>query len=392
MPFKALYFFLANLLHRAYPLVETFILTALLPVELFGRWSWAGAFYVGVLGVLHGGIPAATMRYAAIEKEHPVGVLRVALGRLLPWMIAGMGVLWALSWTVPPAVRLLVWAHLPATASTLVVETIRAYLRGQMADKRLFIWQAWNFIAGIALTALLVWHYALEGMIFVRLLQPLWTLLPVGGLLGQALRSAYKPLQGFGRFSWIALWGNLAMEATLVLPVWFLGWHGASERSIAYWRWATLFPMNLRTFLNMIVLYFYPRWAQRSLSPLTLYRKFLPLIHGISLAGVAILIAVGLFWKAFPGEAYLPARDYYWGAIVVGYIWSTEALLLPNLLSARGYIHLFSGAYLIGLAVALLGYLVAGQSLSLLLLALGIAGITVSAVSLRFSYAVSERR
>lgn len=370
--------------------METFILTALLPVDLFGRWSWAGAFYVGVLGVLHGGIPAATLRYTAVEKGHSLSILRLALVRLVPWIIAGMSTLFMLSWTVPASVRLLIWAHLPAVASTLVGETVRAHMRGQMADRAILRWQALSSGVGLGLTALLAWQYALTGVMYVRLLQPLWALLPVVGWLGRALRSPYRPIVGFGRFGWMALWGNLAMEATLVLPVWFLGWHGAPERSIAYWRWATLFPMNLRTLLSMVILYFYPRWAQRSLPPMAIYRKFFPLIHGISLIGAAVLIGLGLFWKAFPGEAYLPARVYYWGAIAVGYIWSTGALLLPNILSARGYIHLFSGAYAAGLGVAVVGYLIAGSNLTFFLLTLGVAGLVVSAISWWFSYTVER--
>lgn len=378
------YYFLGNLFQRGYPFGETFLLTVLLPVEDFGRWSWAASFYVGVVSLTHGGIPAATLRYTATEKGRALIVLKLALRRLVPWAFAGMGSLFALGWTVPESIRWLVWIHLPAVASTLVAETVRSHLRGCFADRLIFLWQAISGAIGLVLTGTLTGLLGIRGMGIVRLLQPLWGLLPVAGLLWQTLRVPAQRLPGFGRFGWTALWGNLAMEAMLFLPVWLLGWRGASERTIAYWRWATLFPMSLRTILSQVILYFYPAWAQRTLSPITIYTRYIPLIHGPAAVGALLLGLAGIFWTTFPGEAYLPARPYYWLAIVAGYIWSTEALALPNILSARGYIRLFSRAYLGGLLMAMTAYAGAGENLYLLLLGLIGGGVTTSLLGLYF--------
>lgn len=379
------YYFLGNLFHRVYPLGETFLLTALLPVEDFGRWSWAASFYTGVASLTHGGIPAATLRYSAMERTRPLTVLKYALYHLIPWAFTGMGALFALSWTVPDTVRWLLWIHLPAVAATLVAETVRSHLRGCFADRHILMWQASSGFLGLSLTGTLTWLMGIEGMALVRLLQPLWGLLPVAGLLWGALRISVQPLPGFGRFSWTALWGNLAMEATLFLPVWFLGWRGASERTIAYWRWATLLPMNLRMVLSQVVLYFYPAWAQRTLPPLAIYRRYVLLIHGLAILGSMFLGLAGFFWTTFPGEAYLPARPYYWLAIAAGYVWSTEALTLPNILSARGYIDFFSRAYLGGLLIALIAYISAGKNIYLLLLGLIVGGLTTSSLAFYFA-------
>ncbi|MEN3040750.1 MAG: hypothetical protein ABDH66_04335 [Bacteroidia bacterium] len=377
---NALYYLLGNILQRTYPLLETLLLTLLLSVEDFGRWTWAGGFYMGIASVVHGGVPAATLRYAAVERYNPLTVLRRGLVSLVPWGIGGALSLFLLSWSVPTAVRWIMWLHIPALLSTLVGETVRAYLRGRLADRQILLWQLGSFSLGLFFIGVLSYFYGLKGAAWGRALQPVWTLLPVASLLWAAFHSPGGRLMEFGRFSRQALWGNLAMESVFILPIWFMGWNGASEVTFAYWRWATLLPFNLRSLLSQIVLYFYPLWAQSELSPFQLYKRFLPISHGVAIAGAFLLVLLGFLWEYFPGSVYLPARPYYWLSIIVGYIWSTEAMTLPNILSACAHIQLFSRAYVIALMVALPIYLVSEGEIGLYLFGIGLGGVMAAVI------------
>ncbi len=162
-------------------------------------------------------------------------------------------------------------------------------------------------------------------------------------------------------------------------PGWLLGWRSQSPTLLAHWRWATLLPLNLRQIAGQVVLYLYPRWVQSSLPPHRVYRLYrLRLWVGIG-AFYAVAALWVFIWDWFPGPAYREARLPYLLALLVSLFWSVEANLLPNLLSARGYIHNYRGAYLAGALSACVIYLMAGSNLYLYLLGLGMAGL-VSAV------------
>ncbi|GIV22584.1 MAG: hypothetical protein KatS3mg025_0243 [Bacteroidia bacterium] len=375
MRWDAVGYFAGMLLMRAQPLLEAVLLTALLPVEDFGRWSWALAFYAGVIALAHGGMPAAMLRYAAIHRQEGPALLHFALRQLFYWMVIGIGGLFGLSFTVPLAVRWLMWAFLPAVPSFLVAEVVRAYLRGRYENLRLFRWQVTSTTIGLLVLAGFALTWGLKGAALARTLQPLWQLLPIASLLLQALRSEKRIYPGFVRFGYTSLWGNLALEGIFVLPTWFIGWWSGSPTAIAYWRWATLLPLNIRVLFAQWVSYLYPAWARAGDKAFTLYMQ-----QRWKVWGVASLCAIGLaiwgfFWHIFPGEAYLAARPYYWGAVGVGWLWSTEALLLPNLLSAFGDIKAYSRAYLIGLLVSLPFYSAGQGNLWWYLVGLGAGSI-----------------
>lgn len=346
---------------RAQPFLEAMLLTALLPVEDFGRWSWALAFYAGVVAVAHGGMPAAMLRYAAIHRQEGPALLHFALRQLFYWMVIGVVGFFGLSFTVPLAVRWLMWAFLPAVPSFLVAEVVRAYLRGRYENLRLFRWQLASSLTGLLLLGGFTLAWGLKGAALSRALQPLWQLFPITPLLLQTLRSDKRTYPGFSRFGYTSLWGNLALEGIFVLPIWLIGWWSASPTVIAYWRWATLFPLNMRVVFAQWVSYLYPAWARAGEKAFTLYLRQRWKIGVWAFIAAVFLSIWGFFWHIFPGEAYLPARPYYWGAVGVGWLWSTEALLLPNLLSALGHIRAYSRAYLVGFLVSLPFY-VAGQA------------------------------
>lgn len=378
----ALYYLGGNLLYRLHPFVETFLLTLFLSVEDFGCWSWAGAFYVGTLSVANGGIPAAILRYAAIAKDDFAGVLGYGFRALIPWVLGGTGLLMGVSYTVPGEVRWLVWAHIPAFWAALLSESVRAYLRARSEDKRVFIWLSLSLGGGLGLMASLSAYIGIEGAALVRIFQPVWLLLPVIGIIREAFRAKKSPLKGFRRFGITALAGNLAMEALFFLPAWMLGWRGASPTLLAYWRWATLLPFSLRSVIAQVVLYFYPRWARMDVSAGVLYQRFAPLLHLLAIGGLFLLVGMGFFWEYFPGKRYMPARSTYWIALVVGYLWSTEALLLPNLLSARGHIRFFGGAYVVALLATLPFYWLAGTNFWVYLIGAGVGAVAAVLFSL----------
>lgn len=374
------------LLARGQPLLETLLLTLLLPVEGFGQWAWATALYIGVLSFTNGGIPAAMLRYSALEQARSDSLLQYALQKSLLWASAGMLALGGLAWTVPVPVRYWVWAHLPAVPAFLAAEVLRAYLRSRYENARLLRWQALSVGMGLFLLVASTSQLGIEGAALTRLLQPVWLLAPIAGTLASACRAAKQPFPGFVRFGLHALWGNLALEALFFLPAWLIGWSTRSATLLAYWRWATLLPLNLRALFAQAVMYFYPKWVQAP-HPLRLYRS----VRGrlwLAATGLALLlVGVGFFWRVFPGPTYLAARPYYWGAIGVGWLWSTEALLLPNLLSAQGYIRAYSWAYGVGLLSALPWYFWAGDTLSVYLMGLGMAALTAA-----FTAALALRR
>lgn len=365
------------LLARSQPLLETLLLTLLLPVELFGQWTWAGALYLGVLAFAHGGIPAAVLRYSALEETQPASLLRYALRKSLPWAGVGMLALGGLAWTVPAPVRYLVWAHLPAVPAFLIAEVLRAYLRSRYENTRLLRWQGLSVAIGLGLMGGLTSLLGLWGAALARLLQPFWLLGPMGTTLQAAAQARSYAFPGFFRFGIHALWGNLALDALFFLPPWLIGWTTSSALQLAYWRWATLLPLNLRSLFAQAVMYFYPKWVQAA-HPLPLYRSARGWLWGAAVGVALALVGVGFFWEVFPGLAYLAARPYYWGAIVVGWLWSTEALLLPNLLSAQGRIRAYSWAYSVALLAAFPWYVWAKGALTFYLVGLGVAALAAT--------------
>ncbi len=374
------------LLARGQSLLETLLLTFLLPVEGFGQWTWATALYMGVLSFTNGGIPAAVLRYSALERAQSDSLLRYALQKSLLWASGGVLALGGLAWTVPVPVRYWVWAHLPAVPAFLAAEILRAYLRGRYENTHLLRWQTLSVGMGLLLMGILTWKLGLRGAALTRMLQPLWLLAPMGALLWAAGQAEKQPFPGFVRFGLHALWGNLALEALFFLPAWLIGWSTRSATLLAYWRWATLLPLNLRALFAQAVMYFYPKWVQAP-HPLQLYRSVRLRLWSAATVVALLLVGVGFFWQVFPGPAYLAARPYYWGAIGVGWLWSTEALLLPNLLSAQGYIRSYSWAYGVGLLSALPWYFWAKGTLPAYLIGLGMAALAAA-----FTAALALRR
>ncbi|MCX7606016.1 MAG: oligosaccharide flippase family protein [Bacteroidia bacterium] len=377
----ALSYLAAILIHRGQPLLEALILTVFLSVEEFGRWSWATALYTGVATLSHGGIPAALLRYSALYVSEGESLLRKAFMWMGLWAAFGVFLLGAISMTVPTQVCVLVWAYIPALPAFLMAEVLRTYLRGRYENERLIHWQLWSTGSWMLLLVGLTWQWGIGGAAMVRVLQPLWLLFPVSRYFIRAGKAASREYPGFLQFGWRSLWGNWALEAIFFLPSWFLGWHSASPTLMALWRWATLLPLNLRALFAQGVIYFYPAWVRSVQAPHVLYQK-----QRLRLWGLAALIGIGLVllgmgWTIFPGESYLSARPYYWVAIGVGFLWSTEALLLPNLLSARGHIHAYSLAYAGGLAVAILFYAVAKENLWIYLGGLAAAALTSALLS-----------
>ncbi|MCS6790612.1 MAG: hypothetical protein NZ580_06500 [Bacteroidia bacterium] len=372
-----------TILHRIHPLSENLLLTALLPIEDFGRWSVASAFYIGIVSLMHGGVPAAVLRYVPLYPQAKESLLRYALLRITGWGVGGIIFLISLTLTVERDARLLLVAHGPALIAVLWGETLRAYLRGGYENVAFLRWQAISVPVGLGLLGVLAAEQGLIGAAIVRLLQPLWGLLPLLPYIVRALRAPVQTFPGFNHFGYNSLWGNLALEGIFFLPGWFIGWRGTAETA-AYWRWATLIPLNLRSLFAQAVMYFYPHWVQMSYPPLQWYKRYAPYLHGAAW-GVGLSVSTwGLFWAIFPGEAYLPARPYFFWGTVVGYLWSTEALLFPNLLSARGKIQLYSLAYAGGLLVALPWYGWAGESLAMYLIGLGAAAVSAALVAAYF--------
>ncbi|MCS7189043.1 MAG: hypothetical protein RMJ66_04825 [Bacteroidia bacterium] len=372
----------ATLLHRAQPLIESFILTLTLSIEEFGQWSWASALYLGVASIAHGGIPAAMLRYSAMHVAEGSPLLGYGLKWMLPWAASGSLILLLLSFSVPSPVRQLVWAHLPALPAFLVAEVVRTYLRGRYENAQLLRWQILSTSFALILLALTSAMWGVCGAAYMRLLQPLWLLLPTFHLLKEAYASSsHQHFPGFLRFGGHSLWGNWALEGIFFLPAWLIGWQSESPLSLAYWRWATLLPLNIRAIFSQIVIYFYPTWVRSALAPHLLYHKQRLLLWGTATAIAIGLLLLSLGWRIFPGEAYLPALPYYWGAIGIGLWWSTEPLLLPNLLSAKGNIKGYSTAYAVGLLTAIPFYVLARENLWLHLVGMGTAGITASLLS-----------
>ncbi|GIV25223.1 MAG: hypothetical protein KatS3mg026_0915 [Bacteroidia bacterium] len=374
----ALAYAFTTLLNRAQPFFEALILTALLPVEAFGAWSWAGALYLGVAALTHGGLPAAVLRYASAHPSEGAALLRYAMRQALPWVGLSGLLLGAVAWTVPMPVRLLAWCHVPALAAFLPAEILRAYLRGRYENRRLAGWQLATTLTGLALLSGAAAWKGVWGAAFVRLLQPVW-LLGLGiPLLRPAWDAPARAFPGLSRFGWHALWGNLALEAIFLLPTWLVGWRSGDSTLVAYWRWATLLPLNLRQLFTQAVMYSYPRWVQARLPLLLLYRRWrfgLWALAGVVLGSAALWL---LIWDWYPGPAYAPARPYYALALLVAWLWSTDALLLPNLLSAKGHIRAYSRSYAVGLLAALPLYGMAGRTLELYLVGLAAAALAAA--------------
>ncbi|MEN2992192.1 MAG: hypothetical protein ABDH91_01380 [Bacteroidia bacterium] len=366
---------LSFVLFRLQPLVEAIILTLFLSVADFGWWSWAGAIQLGMLLWANGGVPAAMLRYGALLEEERLALLGWGVRESLKWGSLGVLGLGGVALTLPPPGWWVTLSHAPALLAQLVAEVLRAHLRAQYSNTRLVYGQMLGFIGGLALLSGGAFFYGLWGAALARLTQPIWQLAPWYALLRAALQTPRQNFPEVRRFGWQALTGNLALEAIFLLPAWLIGWQSGSPILLAYWRWATLLPLNLRTLFAHLVLYFYPRWALGGQQPLRSYARLRFYLYLLAGGAAALLVLMGLFWEVFPGPAYLPARPYYWLAIGVGFIWSTDALLLPNLLSAQGAIRRYSTAYGLGLAGALPFYLGARDNLYLYLVGMGIAAL-----------------
>lgn len=362
-------------LSRGQPFVEALGLSALLAVEDFGIWSWAMGLWAGSVALTHFGVPAATFRYAALPEVDASALFWQAVREARYGLFAGMLLLGMLALTVPARVGQVTLFFLPAVVSQLWGEVLRSYFRARYQNLPLAWWQGVHSMGGLALVLggawqggllLAAWGKSLQAVLMLGLV---FLLLP--------LPPYQKPvsLPGFWRFAREAYIGNLALEAIFFLPAWLLGWHSQSPTLLAYWRWATLLPLNLRQIAGQVVLYLYPRWVQSSLPLSRLYHLYRPRLWlGIGAFYAAASLWVFL-WDWFPGPAYREARLPYLLALLVSLFWSVEANLLPNLLSARGYIHHYRGAYLAGALTASVIYLLAGSSIYLYLLGLGVAGL-----------------
>lgn len=372
---------LAVLLHRGQPVLEALILTKLLPIEAFGQWSWASALYTGVISLMQGGVPAAMLRYSALYPGEGPVLLRYGIHRMLPWVGIGLVSLAGLGWSVPVPVCWLVWAYLPALPAFLLAEVCRTYLRGRYENGRLLRWQVVSTGIWLLLLLTLTLWKGLWGAAVTRLLQPLWLLGPIFPLLRQALRASLQRFEGFQRFGMHSLWGNLALEGIFFLPAWLIGWRSESPALIAYWRWATLLPLNLRSLFAQVVIYLYPAWVRTTQDLWLMYKRQRMWLWMLAGAGAGSLAIWGLLWEIFPGEAYLPTLPYYFMAIGAGLLWSTEALLLPNLLSARGHIRAYSWSYAGAFLVALSFYGLAGNQLLGYIGSLGASAVTASVLA-----------
>lgn len=366
------------LLVRAQPFFEALILTKLLSVEQFGQWSWATALYMGLVALSNGGISAAMLRYAAVYPTEGAALLRYGLGRMLIWAVRGSVGLFGVSFSVPEPVRYLVWMHVPGLWGFLLGEVVRSYLRARYENTVLLRWQVLSFGAGMLFLTLGASWGGLFGAAWMRVFQPLWQLGPILPLLRQALAAERKTYAGFERFGREALVGNLALEAIFLLPAWLIGWRTVDPALQAYWRWATLVPLNLRQLFGQAVMYLYPRWAQTNLSPKVLAWRYRLPLWTITLLTHGGAATWALFWEIYPGPAYEAARSYYLVSLGVGLIWSTEALLLPNLLSAHGRIADYRRVYLGGLLASLPLYGWAGHHLLLYLGGMALAGLVAA--------------
>ncbi len=331
--------------------------------------------WAGVVALTHFGVPAATFRYAALPEINPATVFWQALRETRYGIVAGAALLTALALSVPTPVRQTTLFFLPALASQLTGEVLRSYFRACYQNLPLTWWQGIHSLIGLALVLGGAWQEGLIGAARGKVFQAL--AMPLLALVLLPLPPYRKPtsVPGFWRFAWEAYFGNLALEAIFFLPVWLLGWRSQNPALLAYWRWATLLPLNLRQLTAQIVLYRYPRWVQSPLPTFQLYqiqRLRLWLLVGVIYGAAAFWV---LAWDLFPGRAYREARLPYLFALLVSLLWSVEANLLPNLLSAKGYIQEYRSAYLIGLLVAAIAYLLAGDGLYLYLLGLGLAGL-----------------
>jgi hypothetical protein len=227
------------------------------------------------------------------------------------------------------------------------------------------------------------WWEGLTGAAWSKVLSPVWSLGLAFAFLKVPPFQKPKPQAGFWRFAWQAYLGNLALEAIFFLPGWLLGWRAQEPLLMAYWRWSTLIPLNLRQIASQVVLYLYPRWVQSSQTPFALYsqhRKGLWMSMGGLYAFAALWV---FFWDIFPGKAYIEAQKPYGMALLVSLLWSVEANLLPNLLSALGHIGLYRAAYMGGLLAAIPFYFLAGRNLYGYLMGLAMAGLVSAGYAYR---------
>jgi len=371
----AVAFAAAFLLSRGQPFLEALLLSALLSVSDFGIWSWAVGLWAGTVAFTHFGVPAATFRYAALPEVDPSVLFWQALRETRYSLLVGSLSLLGLALTVPAPVQKTTLFFLPALLSQLLSEVMRSYFRGRYENFPLALWQGTYSLLGLLLVGGGAWWGGLSGATWGKAVQGLVPILLAPVFLPVPPYRRSPALPGFWRFAREAYLGNLALEVIFFLPTWLLGWRSRDPVLLAYWRWATLLPLNLRQIAAQVVLYLYPRWVPSSLPLYRLYQLYrFRLWLGIGAFYVVASLWV-FMWDWFPGPAYREARLPYLLALLVSLFWSVEANLLPNLLSARGYIHHYRGAYLAGALSASVIYLMAGSNLYLYLLGLGMAGL-----------------
>lgn len=367
-------------LTRGQPLLEAFIVSAFLSVEAFGAWSWAIILWGLTISLTHFGVPAAVLRYSALPEVEKGALFWHALSQIRWPMLFSTALLGGLSWTTPPSVRWLCWCLIPLSWTQHAGEVVRSFFRGQYANLAVARWQIGYSLLTLISLAVGTYLGGLVGAIVGKALQAVWQAALALWLLPLPRQPSAFKVEGFGRFAWRAYWGNLAHDLLFYLPGALLGWRVRDPIPIAYWRWATLLPLNLRQIAAYFVLYLYPKWAADSAPAKVLYRQHRAYIW----LGTLALYGVGILWlplwDLFPGPTYTPAKGPYLFALAVGLIWSTEALLLPNLLSAKGNIAAYARSYVGGLFAAVPTFWVAGGNLYLYLGGLGLAGLASAAI------------
>ncbi len=369
-------------LTRGQPLLEALVVSTLLPVEAFGTWSWALILWGLAVSLTHFGLPAATLRYSALPGLDKAQLLGYVLYQSRWSLLAATSLYGILSWTIPWGVRRLCWFLFPLLWTQQIGEILRSFLRGQYINAAVARWQGAYSLLTLASLSVGAALGGLSGAIWGKALQAVWQVILAIWLLPLPRPVRARPIAGFWRFAWRAYWGNLAHDLLFYLPGALLGWRVRNPIPVAYWRWATLIPLNLRQLATYFILYLYPKWVADPAPARVLYQRYRPYVWLGSLAVYGAGALWVFLWDFFPGEAYAPAKGPYLLATGVGFLWSTEAVLLPNLLSAKGDIGAYTQSYLLGflVAVSILGW--AGTNLYLYLIGLGLAGLVSAAVSL----------
>jgi len=337
----------ATYVSQALTAVRSFINARWLGPELYGFWG-SISFILSFGYHLHGGVQAILAKEIPTERsqgrlDQAARASQLGLSWFGMMLLLAMIALWVVAWRLPPGTPALVRAGWMMAGVILPLEVIREYERViARAEQRfgdvslgLFV----EVLVSLTLTAWLVTHYRLAGLLIVATITPvvgMWILHRHAAFRWRFVWS-WRELWPMMRAGWPILAMTLVFEAMgwidRVLVLSFVGVTGFGLYALAavLAQCCFVFPQVMSSVIEPLVYFDYARHKQPKHMrehvwfPLRTLAYLMPM--GLVIADLVLPWAIRHWLPAYiPSIAVM--RVLIWGSVFMGLAFSTKALIV----------------------------------------------------------------